>query len=81
MTPSLSEHHRKSCSLIQISRRKIVMSKYVQAAGLVFCLGLFGGCSPEVADPVESEFQGEDAEAQMRAMEAVGAGDDTDAAQ
>ena len=49
------------------------MSKYVQVAGLVFCLGLFGGCSEEVADPAQSEFQGEDAEAQMKAMEAAGA--------
>jgi len=61
------------------------MSKYVQAAGLVFCLGLFGGCSAEVADPAQSEFKGDDAEAQMKAMEAVGtevpAGDATPAAQ
>ncbi|MCA9119707.1 MAG: hypothetical protein H6822_34345 [Planctomycetaceae bacterium] len=55
------------------------MSKYFQLSALVACLGLLSGCGPEVADPAQSTFQGEDAEAQMKAMEAVGqeSGDDT----
>jgi hypothetical protein len=48
------------------------MSKYLQVGGLLICLGFFAGCSEPVADPAQSEFTGEDAKAQMKAMEEVG---------
>jgi hypothetical protein len=51
---------------------KRFISNCVHASLLLLCLGLCVGCEAKVADPVESEFTGEDKEAQMKAMEAVG---------
>lgn len=44
----------------------------IHASVLLLCLGLCVGCEAKVADPADSEFTGEDREAQMKAMEAVG---------
>ena len=49
-----------------------MMSKYFLVGGLLVCLGLCGGCEKEVADPTTSEFEGEDLDKQMEAMEAAG---------
>ena len=48
------------------------MTRYIQLCGLLTCLALCGGCGP--APPAQSPDQptGAEAEAQMKAMEAVG---------
>ena len=48
------------------------MTRYIQLCGLLTCLALCGGCVPAPPAHVPDQPTGAEAEAQMKAMEAVG---------